>query len=56
MPLHLQECYAFLNHGQGSFPVSERAAQEVLALPIYPELAEDQQAYVVDRIEAFYKK
>jgi dTDP-4-amino-4,6-dideoxygalactose transaminase len=55
LPLHLQECYAFLKHKQGDFPVSERAAEEVLALPIYPELTEEQQTLVVDRIRAFYR-
>jgi dTDP-4-amino-4,6-dideoxygalactose transaminase len=56
VPLHLQECYSFLNHRKEDFPVSERAAEEVLALPIYPELAEEQQTLVVDRIRAFYRK
>jgi len=54
--LHLQECYSFLKHKRGDFPVSEMAAEETLALPIYPELTDSQQAYVVDRIKAFYKK
>lgn len=56
VPLHLQECYASLHHRQGDFPFSEKAAEEVLALPVYPELKEDQQDYVADRIIAFYKK
>ncbi len=56
LPLHLQECYAFLKYRQGDIPHSEKAAREVLALPIYPELTEDQQIAVVDRIKAFYKK
>ena len=56
VPLHLQECYAFLGHHRGDFLNSEKASDEVLALPIYPELTEDQQDYVVDRIKAFYKK
>ncbi len=55
VPLHLQECYSFLEHHLGDFPFSERAADETLALPIYPELTEDQQFYVADRIKAFYK-
>ena len=56
LPLHLQECYAFLNHRRGDFPASEKAGEEVLALPIYPELTDEQQTYVVDRIKTFYKK
>lgn len=56
VPLHLQECYAFLKHRQGDFPNSEKASEEILALPIYPELTEDQQLFVADRIKAFYRK
>lgn len=55
LPLHLQECYSFLGHHPGDFPVSERAAEETVALPIYPELTEIQQQYVVDRIKSFYR-
>ena len=56
VPLHLQECYAFLKYRRGDLPNSEKASEEVLALPIYPELTEDQQAMVVSRIKAFYRK
>jgi dTDP-4-amino-4,6-dideoxygalactose transaminase len=56
VPLHLQECYSFLKYRRGDLPNSEKASEEVLALPIYPELTEDQQRVVVNRIEAFYKK
>jgi len=56
LPLHLQECYAFLKHRQGDFPISERASEETLALPIYPELTEEQQGRVVDQIKAFYRR
>ncbi len=55
VPLHLQECYSFLKYRRGDLPNSEKASEEVLALPIYPELTEDQQVAVVDRIKAFYK-
>jgi len=56
VPLHLQECYSFLKYRRGDLPVSEKASEEVLALPIYPELTEDQQTVVVNRIKAFYSK
>jgi dTDP-4-amino-4,6-dideoxygalactose transaminase len=55
LSLHLQECYAFLNYKQGEFPSSEKASEETLALPVYPELTEEQQVFVVDRIKAFYE-
>ena len=54
VPLHLQECFAYLNYKKGDCPVSERAATHTLALPIYPELKNDQQAYVVEKIKEFY--
>jgi dTDP-4-amino-4,6-dideoxygalactose transaminase len=56
VPLHLQECFSNLGYSTGAFPVSEEAAEKTLALPIYPELTSDQQAYVVDAIDEFFRK
>ncbi len=53
IPLHRQECFAYLGYGEGEFPESERAAAETFALPLYPGLTETQQAYVVEMIESF---
>ena len=56
VPMHLQECFSDLNYKKGDFPVAEYAALHTLALPVYPELADDQQEYVVEMIKAFYLK
>jgi dTDP-4-amino-4,6-dideoxygalactose transaminase len=48
MPLHLQECLSYLGHKEGEFPVSEAACKCVLALPMYPDIKEEQQARVID--------
>lgn len=54
LPLHLQTSLAHLGYKAGDFPESERAAEEVLALPIYPELREDEQQTIVEAIRTFY--
>ncbi len=53
--LHEQECFKDLGHKKGDFPHSEEAARTSLALPIYPELSEDQIAYVAAQVRAFYE-
>ena len=54
IPLHLQPCFAYLGYAKGSFPEAERAAAEVLALPMFPELTEAEQQWVVQSISDFY--
>jgi dTDP-4-amino-4,6-dideoxygalactose transaminase len=53
VPLHAQRCFAYLEHQPEDFPESQRAAAEVLALPIYPELTPEQREYVVRQIASF---
>ena len=53
VPMHLQECFAYLGHHSGAFPESERAAEETMALPIGPELSDEQASYVADCLGAF---
>ncbi|MGD8227775.1 MAG: DegT/DnrJ/EryC1/StrS family aminotransferase [Desulfobacteraceae bacterium] len=56
VPLHMQDCFRYLNYEAVDFPVSAQAASKSLALPIYPELTEDQISYVVDTIEEFLER
>jgi dTDP-4-amino-4,6-dideoxygalactose transaminase len=54
VPLHLQKCFAYLGYSEGDLPEAERAAAEVLALPMFAELEPDEQRVVVDTIAEFY--
>ena len=55
LPLHLQKCFKYLGYKRGDFPVSEKAAKQTLALPIYPELKKSEIDYVVSTIKDFYR-
>lgn len=56
VPFHLQECFSYLGYRKGDFPFSEGAADETLALPVYPEITLEMQRHVVDKIKEFYAK
>ncbi len=55
-PLHLTPAYSFLGYGIGDFPVCEEACEEILSLPMYPELSDRQVDSVCDRIRSFYAR
>ena len=56
VPFHVQECFSSLGYKKGEFPLAEEAADDSIALPIYPELANEQQKFVVDEIASFINK
>jgi dTDP-4-amino-4,6-dideoxygalactose transaminase len=53
IPLHLQKAYAAMNYRQGDFPVTEKAAAEIVSLPMFPQLTAPQQARVVEEVVSF---
>jgi len=53
IPLHLQPAYKYLNHKEGNFPVAEKCSREILSLPMFPELTEEQISYVCEKIKEF---
>lgn len=54
LPLHLQECFKDLGYLKGDFPEAEKASEEVLSLPIYPELNQEQKEYIIQKISEYY--
>jgi len=56
LPLHLQECFAYLNCKAGTLPQSESAAKETLALPVYPEMSTQQLDYVAEKVTEFLSR
>lgn len=53
IPVHLQKAYSFMGIKKGSFPISEKVADEILSLPMYPELSEEQMGYISNTIKSF---
>ena len=56
VPFHLQECFKDLGHKKGDFPISEFSADTSIALPIYPELSDEQLVYVVETFKKFFNQ
>lgn len=56
IPLHLQPAYKNLGFNQGDYPVSEQLAKEILSIPIYPELTDEQRTYIVDQMTRFFHR
>ena len=56
VPLHLQKAYADLGYESGDFPETEQAANEILSLPMYPELHSSQRECVIEAVTEFFKK
>lgn len=55
-PLHLQPAFSFLNHKEGDFPKAERAAKEMVSLPMFPFMKDDEINYIADSVKSFFKK
>lgn len=55
-PLHVQACFQDLGYKKGDFPIAEKVADEIIALPIYPEMTMDEVEYICEKIKSFYVK
>jgi len=49
-PLHLQECFAYLNYKEGDFPISEKISKEIVSLPMNPDLSDEEINYIVSKV------
>ena len=50
MPLHLQECFSYLDYQEGDFPIAEEVSNEIMSLPMNPYVSDDEIEYIVDRL------
>lgn len=54
LPLHMQKAYKYLNYKEGDFPVAEKCCKEILSLPMFPEMTDEQSDYVIDSLKSFF--
>ena len=54
VPLHLQECFNYLNCSEGDFPVCEELSKTVVSIPVFPGMTAQQQDYVIDNIQSYF--
>jgi len=54
LPLHMQKAYKYLNYKEGDFPAAEKCCKQILSLPLYPEMTEEQTDYVISSIKSFF--
>ncbi len=54
IPLHLQPAYNYLGHRKGDFPITEKASQEIISLPIFAELSDEQIEEIVEIVKNYY--
>ncbi len=56
VPVHLQDAYRWLDYSRGDLPVTEKVSEEIISIPVYPELEEEEIEYIIDRISGFFKQ